>query len=142
MINSFLYATKLRKYLHCPAGGRPRPRRGVCSEECESNSPRLLRYSRSSASIPPSPHVDLSSTYLHPIIPARSPYIYVRGRRKSPTAPRLFFVEKGAFSLLLPFGRSSGSHTAEMEGSSYLCRVLDPVLVSGIERDEKNRLNL
>ncbi|KXB74029.1 hypothetical protein HMPREF3185_01381 [Porphyromonas somerae] len=25
MINSFLYATKLRKYLHCPAGGLPRP---------------------------------------------------------------------------------------------------------------------
>ena len=114
---------KLRKYLHCPAGGLPRPRRGVCSEECESNLPRLFRYSRSTASIPLSTYVDLSSTYLTPIIPARSPSIYVRGRRKSPTAPHLFFVRKGAFSLLLLFVRSSGSHTAETEGSSYLCRV-------------------
>ena len=39
-------------------------------------------------------------------------------------------------------GGSAAGHTAETEGSSYLCRVLDPVLVSGIERDEKNRLNL
>ena len=45
-------------------------------------------------------------------------------------------------SLLLPYLYSSGSHTAETEGSSYLCRVLDSVLASGIERDEKNRLNL
>ena len=142
MINSFLYATKLRKYLHCPAGGLPRPRRGVCSEECESNSPRLWLYSRSTATISLSTHVDLSSTCLHPIILVRSPNILVRGRRKSPTASRLFFVRKGAFSLLLPFGRSSGSHTAETEGSSYLCRVLDSVLANYIERDEKNRLNL
>ena len=142
MINSFLYATKLRKYLHCPAGGLPRPRRGICSEECESNLPRLWRYSRSTASIPLSTHVDLSSTCLHPIILVRSPNIHVRGRRKSPTAPRLFFVRIGASFLLLPFWRSSGSHTVETEGSSYLCRVLDSVLANYIERDEKNRLNL
>ena len=146
MINSFLYATKLRKYLHCPAGGLPRPRRGgrpasrplvallyyssshprttsIPPDDYGDNSPRLWIFSRSTATIPLSTHVDLSSTYLTPIIPARSPNIYVRGRRKSPTAPRLFFVSKGVFSLLLPFGISSGSHTAETEGSSYLCRV-------------------
>ena len=47
-----------------------------------------------------------------------------------------------AHPLLLPYLHSSDSYTAETEGSSYLCRVLDPVLVSDIERDEKNRLNL
>ena len=99
------------------------PRRGVCSEECESNLPRLFRYSRSTASIPLSTYVDLSSTHLTPMIPARSPNIYVRGRRKSPIAPHLFFVEIGANPLLLPCLHSSDSHTEETEGSSYLCKV-------------------